>query len=181
MRGLAAILIVLVGALGCQKDEPAFIVPGPGAAGKNGVPPVLAPIYPDRAQPKLPTIKFFLGDEELEVEQAITPAQIQMGMMFRKTLGEKEGMIFVHPDVSARKYWMKNVSVPLSIAYIDPEGRIIETHDMRPFEERTVNSVSTNIQYALEVPQGWFRRNNVAPGTTVKTAKGTLRETYFRR
>ena len=177
MRVMALVLMVL--AVGCKKDEPDFIVPMPGEVRTNRAPKTVPPIYPDRAQPRLPTIKFFLGDVDLEVEQALTPVQIQMGMMFRKSMGEMEGMVFVHPDVKERHYWMKNVSVPLSIAYLDPEGRIMETHDMRPFDEGRVSSVSKNIQYALEVPQGWFRRNNVKPGTIVRTAKGTMRETYF--
>ena len=123
----------------------------------------------------------FIGTVELEVEQALTDRQIQTGMMFRKTMTDKEGMLFVHPDVRERGYWMNNVTVPLSIAYINPEGKIVEIHDMQPFDTNSVFSVSQNIQYALEVPQGWFQRKGVVPGAKVMTEKGTLHQTYFRK
>ena len=74
---------------------------------------------------------------------------------------------------------MKNVTVPLSIAYIDPAGRILEVHDMEPLNTNSVFSVSQNIQYALEVPQGWFKRKGVGPGAVVMTEKGSLPKTYF--
>ena len=117
----------------------------------------------------------------MKVEQALTEIQIQKGMMFRKKIGTNEGMIFVHRNVSERNYWMKNCFVPLSIAYINPIGRIVEIHDMKPHDTNTVNSVSNNIKYALETPQGWCRRNGIGPGVMVTTEKGTLPETYFPR
>ena len=137
------------------------------------------PWEPTEVQPKLPTLKMFVGTVELEVEQALTERQIQTGMMFRKTMTDKEGMLFVHGNAQGRGYWMNNVSVALSIAYLDPSGRIVEIHDMQPFNTNSVYSVSQNIQYALEVPQGWFKRKGVVPGAMVMTGKGTLPKTYF--
>ena len=123
----------------------------------------------------------YVGTVEMKVEQALTEIQIQKGMMFRKKIGTNEGMVFVHRNISERNYWMKNCFVPLSIAYINPIGRIVEIHDMKPHDTNTVNSVSNNIKYALETPQGWFKRNGIGPGVMVTTEKGTLSETYFPR
>ena len=142
--------------------------------------PVKPPV-PTKVQPKLPTIKMFVGTVPMEVEQARKPLQIQTGMMFRKSMGPNEGMLFVHPDVDKRHYWNKNVSVPLSIAFVDPTGRILEIHDLNAFDENGVGSVSKNIHYALETPQGWFKRNRIVPGVVLMTEKGTLQKTYFPR
>ena len=181
MRSFAVFLLVMAG--GCEKQPVAKPLPLP--------PPTLPPptnevsqiplAEPTKAQPKLPTIKMYVGTVEMEVEQALTEIQIQTGMMFRKKMDPNEGMIFVHRDVSGRGYWMKNCFVALSIAYIDPVGRIVEIHDMEPHNTNSVYSASNNIKYALETPQGWFNRNGIVPGVMITTGKGTLPETYFPR
>jgi uncharacterized membrane protein (UPF0127 family) len=61
-------------------------------------------------------------------------------------------------------FWMKNTEVPLTIAYIDPAGVIKELHDLQPRNEKPVPSRFQNIAYALEMPQGWFTKNNIWPG-----------------
>jgi uncharacterized membrane protein (UPF0127 family) len=172
MRLIAGVFVLL--AVGCGKQPVGKPPP------TNFVAHVPSGV-PTQVQPKLPTIKMFVGTVAIEVEQAITETQIQTGMMFRKSMGPNEGMLFVHPDVKERGYWMKNVSVPLSIAYLDPAGRIVEIHDLKPFETKGVFSVSRNIQYALETPQGWFKRNGIVPRVMLMTEKGTLPETYFPR
>ena len=166
--------IILVTLAGCK--EPVVSPPDPPLTGESTPPKAWEPT---KAQPKLPTLKMFVGTVELQVEQARTERQIQTGMMFRKKMADTQGMLFIHPDVRERGYWMNNVTVPLSIAYIDPEGRIIEIHDMKPLDTNSVFSVSQNIQYALEVPQGWFKRKGVVPGAVVMTEKGALPKTYF--
>ena len=167
--------VILFGLTGCE--EPAA-APPQSAAPPQKIP--AGPWKPTKVQPKLPTLKMFVGTVELQVEQALTERQIQTGMMFRKTMTDKTGMLFVHKNAGARGYWMKNVTIPLSIAYIDPTGRIVEIHDMQPLNTNSVYSLSRNIQYALEVPQGWFKRKHIAPGMMVLTGKGrTLPQTYF--
>ena len=176
MRFLAFFLVVM--GAGCEKQPVAKppLLPSPTNAVSS-----IPPAEPTRAQPKLPTIKMYVGTMEMEVEQALTEIQIQTGMMFREEIGANEGMIFVHRDVSGRGYWMKNCFVALSIAYIDPVGRILEIHDLKPHDTNSVYSVSNNIKYALETPQGWFKRNGIGPGVMITTGKGTLPETYFPR
>jgi len=176
MRFLAVFSLVM--AAGCEKQPVAKPLPlPPPTNGDSQIPPV----EPAQAQPKLPTIKMYVGTVEMKVEQALTEVQIQTGMMFREEIGTNEGMIFVHREVSGRGYWMKNCFVALSIAYIDPVGRIVEIYDLKPHDTNSVYSVSNNIKYALETPQGWFKRNGVGPGVMITTGKGTLPETYFPR
>jgi len=136
---------------------------------------------PTRVQPKLPTIKVWLGSQELVTELALTDPQIRTGMMFRQAIAENEAMLFVFDRPDQRAFWMKNVSVPLSCAYIDPEGVIVEIHDMTPQETKPIESTSDRIQFVLETKQGWFDRNKVSTGTVVRTERGPLTETFFRR
>ena len=172
------VVFLLVITAGCEKQPVAKPLPLPSPT--NGISQT-PPAEPTKAQPKLPTIKMYVGTVEMKVEQALTEVQIQTGMMFREEIGTNEGMIFVHREVSGRGYWMKNCFVALSIAYIDPVGRIVEIHDMEPHDTNSVYSASNNIKYALETPQGWFKRNGIVPGVMITTGKGTLPETYFPR
>jgi uncharacterized membrane protein (UPF0127 family) len=133
------------------------------------------------AQPKLPTVKVWLGSEELITEIASEPVQIATGMMFRTNMPENEAMFFVFTDAEARSFYMRNCFVPLSAAYIAPDGRILETINMQPHDENGISSQSANVQFVLEVPQGWFQRHNVSAGAVVRTERGSLMETFFRR
>ena len=117
--------------------------------------------------------------KEMEAEQALTARQIETGMMFRKTMGENEGMIFVFQRPNSRGFWMKNCPVPMSAAYIDPQGRINEIVKLDPHNTNSVKSRSFQIQYVLEAPRGWFKKNGLGPGVTIMTPKGTLPQTYF--
>ena len=176
MRLLAVFLLVM--AAGCEKRP---VANPPSLPSSTNAVFDIPHAQLTQAQPTLPTIKMYVGTVEMEVEQALTEIQIQTGMMFRKKMGPNEGMFFVHREVSRRGYWMKNCFVALSIAYIDPVGRIVEIHDMEPHNTNSVYSLSNNIKYALETPQGWFKRNGIGPGVMITTGKGTLPETYFPR
>ncbi len=85
------------------------------------------------------------------------------GLMHRKEVRDGEGMLFVFQADQRLAFWMKNTLVPLSIAYIASDGRILEFHDMTPLSLAPVES-SRSARYALEVPQGWFSRAGVSIG-----------------
>lgn len=157
--------------LGCQKST----------AEKPLPPPVVvdAPQNIIEAQPKLPVIRLFIGAAEMETEQAIRPEHRERGMMFRKTMGENEAMLFVFEQPQRLGFWMRNTTVPLSAAYIDPTGKVLEIHDLKPLDEIPAQSLSDRIQFVLEVPQGWFDRRQIKPGALIRTVRGTLQETYF--
>jgi len=135
---------------------------------------------PTQAQPRLPTIQLWLGPERLTAEMALTEDQERTGMMFRTHIGENEGMIFVLPTQRA-SFWMKNCPLPLSVAYIDPDGVIQEIHDLQPQDTNSVFSATANIHFALETAQGWFRQHHIREGMTVRTERGTLIDTFTRR
>ena len=138
------------------------------------------PSEPTEAQPKLQTIKLLLGPgpQILNTEVAITPRELQTGLMFRKTLGEDEAMLFIFGQPDQLSFWMKNCTVPLSVAYITPSGEIEEIHDLEPGNTNSVKSKSDYLQFALEVNRDWFKRHNIEPGTVIRTERGTLKETF---
>ena len=132
-------------------------------------------------QPKLQTMKLWVGPEEMTVELALSPQQQQTGMMFRTNLEETAGMFFPLPFTQRASFWMKNCPLALSAAYIDPEGVIQEIHDFQPHNTNAVVAASHNIRFVLETSQGWFKRHNVRRGMLVRTEHGTLMETFFTR
>ncbi len=133
------------------------------------------------AQPRLPTLKLWVGDQELVAEIARRPVEIATGLMFRTNLLEHEAMLFVFPGPGPKSFYMRNCYVPLSAAYIEPDGTIAEIVDLQPGDERGVPSRSTNIQFVLEVRQGWFDRHHIRPGALIRTERGPLLETFFGR
>lgn len=138
--------------------------------------------YLPHAQPRLQTMKLYVGAQELTTELALKPTEIFTGMMWRTNMPEGEAMLFVFPSASQRSFYMRNTYVPLSVAYINPEGVIEEIHDLKPLNEVSVPSTSQNIQFVLEVPQGWFKRHNISTGSLIRTQLGELKNTFsFRR
>ena len=131
-----------------------------------------------QAQPKLQSIKIYLGPRELNTELALTDQQRMTGMMFRTNIAETESMLFVFPVPFQAGFWMKNVTVPLSAAYIDPEGTILEIHNLEPGNTNSVQADSNRIQYVLETAQGWFQRNGVSTGAVIRTDRGSFAETF---
>lgn len=101
--------------------------------------------------------------EKISVELAITPAQQQRGFMERKLIPEGTGMIFLYKEDTKLRFWMKNTPHPLSIAFIDSSGIIKEIYDMVPYSLETVES-TYSVRYALEVPQGMFKRMGIKEG-----------------
>lgn len=171
-RGLWLISLAGILLAGCSREKNISAAPAERES---------APAIPTAAQTKLPTVKLWIGAEELIAEMALSGIQQQTGMMFRTNLAENEGMIFVLPYPHQASFWMKNTSVPLSAAYIDPEGVILEIHDLQPHNTNSVKATAENVQYVLETSQGWFQRHNIQPGTLVRTEKGDLRKTFFRQ
>ena len=101
--------------------------------------------------------------EKITAELAITPAQHQRGFMERKLIPEGTGMIFLYKEDTKLRFWMKNTPHPLSIAFIDSSGIIKEIYDMVPYSLETIES-TYSVRYALEVPQGMFKRMDIKEG-----------------
>jgi uncharacterized protein len=113
------------------------------------------------------------GNVTLMAELALTPAQREQGLMYRKELKDGEGMLFVFQSDQVLSFWMRNTLIPLSIAYISYDGKILEIYDMQPQNLDPVHS-SRSVRYALEVPQGWFSRAGLAPGDNIINLKEIL-------
>ena len=103
----------------------------------------------------------------LRVDLADTSARRARGLMFRPTLADDEGMLFLFPRSTTGEFWMRDTLVPLSIAFIDDEGRIDEIQDMEPLTT-TLHTPQFVYRWALEVPQGWFEARAVEPGDVVR-------------
>lgn len=140
---------------------------------------------PTEAQPKLPTVKLYVGAEQMDAELCATARQTETGMMFRKTMGTNDGMLFnlsyLGNAGGPAAFWMKNCFVPLSVAYINPEGVIEEIHPLQIQDTNNVVSQARNIRFALETPQGWFDQHHITPGMVVRTERGTLMQTFSQK
>jgi uncharacterized protein len=158
-------LVLAVLALG------ALLVAATSALGQSEVPPGLetpAPTEPQASQLPVSTIVNSLGERiPVQVEIADTDAERQTGLSERPTLAEDAGMLFVLDQEQPLSFWMKDTLIPLSIAYISAEGRIVDIQDMLPLDE-TPHPSAEPAQYALEVNQGFFAERGVAVGDTVE-------------
>jgi uncharacterized membrane protein (UPF0127 family) len=106
------------------------------------------------------------GGIPIDAEVASTPLKRSLGLMYRDSLGPDQGMLFCFPDCEPRSFWMKNTDIPLSIAYADDAGVITNIEDMHPHDLKSAKS-SAPATYALEMEQGWFEKNGVAPGDKI--------------
>ena len=104
---------------------------------------------------------------ELSVELARTAAERSRGLMFRESLAEERGMLFVPGGETRTGFWMKDTKIPLSIAFIASDGLILETQDMEPLSEE-LHTPARAYRYALEVNQGWFERHGLGFGDRVE-------------
>ena len=102
----------------------------------------------------------------VKAEIARTNDEQTQGLMYRQSLPDGEGMLFVYESDQILSFWMKNTYIPLTIAFINFEGRITEIRDMYPHDTNAIYS-NRPVRYALEVPQGWFSRIGVKEGDTV--------------
>ena len=121
-----------------------------------------------QAQVSLPAITLSVGGKAVTAEVADEPREREMGLMFREELAPDSGMLFVMPGPEHTAFWMKNTTLPLSIAYISEAGLILEIHDLQPLDERPLPSAFSNIAYALEMEQGWFAKNHILAGDRIK-------------
>jgi len=168
MKAIKWLPLVLAVALaaGCKKAETASTQPA-------------ADWEPAQAQPKLPTMKIYLGAETLDAELATTPREVQTGMMFRTNVTDESAMLFVFAQPYQVSFWMKNCPDSLSAAYISPDGVIQEIHHLEKYNTNSVVAAKPDIQYVLEVNDGWFQRHNVNTGMLIRTELGSLQHTFF--
>jgi hypothetical protein len=115
--------------------------------------------------PKL-FLELKIKERKIKAEVVRTEAEKARGLMFRQKLGRDEGMLFVYEKEERLSFWMKNTPNPLSIAFLDKTGMVVDIQDLVPFSLQTHVSAFP-AQYALEVNQGWFKANGISTGDTV--------------
>ncbi len=122
------------------------------------------------AQQKLPVKQFTAGIFVIEAEVASTPAQRELGLMNRKELGTNQGMMFIFDRAAGVCMWMKNTLIPLSVAFLDSNGVILNVEEMLPQTE-TNHCAAKPALYALEMNAEWFKRKGIKPGTKIELLK----------
>ncbi len=114
-----------------------------------------------------PYVTLNINGRPLRVEVARTPSERQKGLMHREHMEPDEGMLFVFTEDRILSFWMKDTGIPLSIAFLDKNGKVTDILDMEPFSLDAVYS-SAPCRYAIEAQKGFFRRAGLRAGDTVR-------------
>jgi len=119
-----------------------------------------------RAHAQATEVTLSIAGYKLRVEVAATPETRERGLMFREHLEENRGMLFVFPEATLQSMWMMNTLIPLSVAFIGSDGRILNIRDMTP-QTVDIHPSSGAAAYALETNRGWFAVRGIRAGTRV--------------
>lgn len=122
---------------------------------------VMAPAYA-----QMPRLDLTAGFHRIDSEVAFTDAMRQQGLMNRLRMPQNNGMLFVFPFSARHCMWMRNTDIPLSVAFLDKNGKIINIEDMKPHTEDSHCAASDAI-YALEMNVGWFAQRGIGPGKKI--------------
>ena len=114
-------------------------------------------------QPPLPGIDLTAGMHRIRAEVANDMGSRMQGLMYRKTMPQNAGMVFVFEENAPHCMWMKNTLIPLSVAFIDEAGAILNIADMQPHSEQS-HCAAKPARYALEMNKGWFAQRGIKPG-----------------
>ncbi len=112
-------------------------------------------------------MNLFIKTTKIEVEIVETEEKRMLGLMYRSALAQNQGMLFIFDHSGIYPFYMKNTKIPLSIAFIDSNGIILDIQQMTPFDEQTEHYPNKPFLYALETNQGWFLEKRIKVGDTV--------------
>jgi uncharacterized protein len=118
---------------------------------------------PALAQQQLPVVQLKAGMHLIRAEVAADYSTRGRGLMHRKSLAPNAGMLFIFDQPALHCMWMKNTYIPLSVAFLDDNGEIINIADMQPHSEQS-HCAARPALYALEMTQGWFAQRGVKAG-----------------
>ncbi len=130
-----------------------------------------APAAPASPRPPVGSAWVIFGADTVVAEVAASPQERADGLMYRETLPDGTGMLFVFPDVAPRSFWMRNTYVDLDIAYMGSDFRIVSIKQMTALDETSIPS-DAPAQYALEVRQGWFAERGIEVGALPEVVFG---------
>ncbi len=152
-RPMIAILLLL--ALACDRRQP-----------------VVVPESVSHDQPQsLPTVAIKLGNAEVTVMIADDDVERQKGLMYRKQMGDNEGMIFCFPVEAPRGFWMKNTPIDLDIVYLDQNAKIVSIHTMRAYSTNSTQS-DGDAMFAIELNAGRANELGLIVGNVVDIPAG---------
>jgi uncharacterized membrane protein (UPF0127 family) len=114
-------------------------------------------------QMSLERTQLMAGMHRLDVQLALTPEQRQIGLMWRKDMPQHEGMLFVFDQPSTQCFWMRNTLIPLTAAFLEDDGTIVNLADMKPLNDDSHCSTKP-VRFVLEMNQGWFAKRQIKPG-----------------
>lgn len=118
------------------------------------------------AYAQMSNVELSIGMFRIQAEVADSLAARMTGLMNRRAMPQYAGMLFVFEERQRHCFWMKNTLIPLSIAFIDDAGRIVNIDDMQPQSEES-HCASAPVRYALEMNRGWFRSKGIGPGAMI--------------
>ena len=118
------------------------------------------------AQPA-PVTELSIGMQLIRAEVAADDATRARGLMYRESMATNAGMVFVFEQNAAHCMWMKNTLIPLSVAFIDEAGVILNIADMQPKSEQS-HCAKKPARYALEMNKGWFAQRGIKPGAKLR-------------
>ena len=116
------------------------------------------------AQSAMPVMELTAGMYRIEAEVAATDQNRQLGLMNRQAMPQQRGMLFVFTQANTHCMWMRNTFLPLSVAFIDGDGVIVNIEDMQPQTEDN-HCARKPARYALEMNRGWFAQRGIKPGS----------------
>jgi len=128
---------------------------------------VVAIVGAGSVRAELPLAELGVGMYRIEAEVAHTFQTRQVGLMNRRAMPLQRGMVFVFPEEATHCMWMKNTFLPLSVAFIDERGRVINVEDMQPQTEDN-HCARAPARYALEMNIGWFRERGIKAGDAIR-------------
>ena len=128
---------------------------------------LLAAFFPALALAELPAVQLSTGMHLIRAEVADSMGTRMEGLMHRKSMPQGSGMVFVFDETAAHCMWMKNTLIPLSVAFIDEAGAIINIADMQPHSEQS-HCAARPARYALEMNKGWFAQRGIKPGAKLR-------------
>ena len=127
------------------------------------------------AQNRLPVTELTAGFHRIEAEVAVDQASQAKGLMHRRSMPANHGMLFVFPRTNHHCMWMRNTLLPLSVAFLDAQGKIINIEDMQP-ETEDNHCAASPARYALEMNIGWFSAKGIKPGFQIGGIEKIQRE-----
>jgi uncharacterized membrane protein (UPF0127 family) len=118
----------------------------------------------DAPQMDLPRTTLSAGMHQIDVQLALTSQHRQIGLMHRRQMPQHEGMLFEFEEAGVQCFWMKNTLLPLTAAFVDDAGVIVNLADMQPLDDQRSHCSAKPVRFVLEMNQGWFAKKGIKPG-----------------